>query len=181
MGFFDSIKNAFHHPIDVNIKSSLTFKASDTVIPIELEIINKEPEKQYVINEIVILLTKTLEERQDNSPASPREMFRESQQVNIILSDGSPKYLNLEAHNTSASFVAEAAQRVLPDNALVNGLLNFAGKAEQFANVMDSKKDYTYRLRVELYDQDGMRGYDEQIVNILSPGEVSGLTNVFHT
>ncbi len=182
MGFFDSIKNAFHHPIDVNIISGLSFRSSDATIPIQLEIINKEPDKQFIVTEILTTLTKTPEQKPNEPPQSSREMFRESQQVNIVVpANGTTQIYNFEVHNTGVGFMAEAAERVLPDNPLVQGILSMAGKAEEMGNVLDSMNEYTYNLRVELLDTDGLRGYDDRRVNILAPGEVGGTTTAWHS
>ena len=182
MGFFDAIKNAFHHPVDVNIVSDTSFKASDAIIPMRIEIINKEPDKQFDITQIIAILTKTPEQKPNESPVTALEGFKETQEVTIVVpASSSPQYFDFELHNTAAGFIAEAAEQVIPDNPLMKGLLSFADKAQQFGNIMDSKNDYTYNMHVELHDINGMQGYDDRRYVVLSPGEIGGTSSAWHT
>lgn len=183
MGFFDSIKKAFHHPVDVNIKNELQFDYQVTAVPLQLELINKDKQQDLTITTITVEIERYQQRDNNGAPeyTNKETVNKVEQAATIILPvTGQPTYLNISVPCSISQVLTDGLQAAMPDNAVANGLASLAGSLEKAGHILNMNNNYAYKINVNVLDSEGnIIGYDNKPAYFVHPGEIRATKTFF--
>lgn len=174
MGLFSAFKQAFHHPVDVNLISDKRFSFTETVLPLRLELINKDKKQDIIATSIITKLERTEQSKTGTSDTySPEMMLQTEQPVQITIPmTGETAYFDYSVASSFSAGLGEFAQTTAPDNPIAQGMASMLGKLGQVNAVLDMNKDYSYLLSIDVIDAQGtVVGFEHTQVFLLRPGE----------